>query len=385
MNPAVAKTIALLLLIMVGLTLRKALHKTEHHQALKILILNIALPAIIFVALMNTQMSAQLIWLPVMAIGFNFALLAVTWLVLPKLYGIRSASADMRTLALLIPSLAPGMSCFPFLLEYVGDESVALASIADLGNKVYVLICCYLMAMHWYYAQATTPNVAGRQRLKSLLVTLAREPVNLAIFSALIMLGFGLHFQDLPPFFSDAISMLSALMTPIILLFIGITVRFKWSQFRVIISLLFFRAGVTFLLSALCLWLAPGLSPSMMVVAVVFPQSAVSFWPLAHISTVSAMENRQGGIVSTPTFNPQLALNVLAVSLPCSAGIALTVFSTGGLFLQTSNLLLAGGLLLAMAATPVLVHRMRMARLRPEDDSGALPSEPQDKKKQVAL
>ncbi|WP_177181149.1 AEC family transporter [Parapedobacter koreensis] len=366
MNPAIAKTISLLLLIVVGLSLRKALHKTEHHQALKILILNIALPAIIFVALMNTQMSASLIWLPLLAIVFNFALLGITWMVLPRLYGIRSDGADMRTLSLLIPSLAPGMSCFPFLLEYVGKEAVALGSIADLGNKVYVLIFCYLLAMHWYFKQATTPKVRGRQRLKALLVTLMREPVNLAIFVALLLLGVGWHFQDLPAFMGDPITMLSALMTPIILLFIGITVKFKWAQFRVIVSLLLFRAGITFLLSGLCLLWAPNLSATMAVVAIVFPQSAVSFWPLAHISTISAMEQQQGTAISSPTFNPQLALNVLALSLPFSATIVLAVFSTDGFFMKVPNLFATGGLLLAMAIVPVLLHRMRMAKWRPE-------------------
>ncbi|MBK1442083.1 hypothetical protein JHJ32_18950 [Parapedobacter sp. ISTM3] len=383
MNPAIAKTISLLLLIVVGLLLRKALHKAEHHQALKILILNIALPAIIFVALMNTQMNADLIWLPLLAVAFNFAMLGATWLVLPRLYGIRSNGADMRTLLLLIPSLAPGMSCFPFLLEYVGKEAVALGGIADLGNKVYVLIFCYLLAMHWYFKQATAPKVRGRQRLKALLATLMKEPVNLAIFVALILLGFGLHFQDLPTFMSNPITMLSALMTPVILLFIGITVKFKWTQFRVIISLLLFRAGITFLLSGVCLLWMPGLSATLAIVAIVFPQSAVSFWPLAHISTVSAME-KHGRIGSSPTFNPQLALNVLALSLPFSATIALAVFSTNGFFLEIPNLFTTGGLLLVMAITPVLLHRMHMAKWRPARRKETLDA-PQSQEERVAL
>ncbi|MGK6352488.1 AEC family transporter [Parapedobacter sp. DT-150] len=366
MNAAIAKTISLLLLIAVGLLLRRVLHKAEHHQALKILILNLALPAIIFVALMNTQMNADLVWLPLLALAFNFALLGVTWVVLPSLYGIRSGGTDMRTLSLLIPSLAPGMSCFPFLLEYVGKEAVALGSIADLGNKVYVLIFCYLLAMNWYFKQAATPTVRGPQRLKALLITLVKEPVNLAIFMALLLLGFNMHFQDLPAFISDPVTMLSALMTPIILLFIGITVRFKWRQFRVIVSLLLFRAGITFLLSGLCLWWLPNLSPAMAIVAIVFPQSAVSFWPLAHISTVSAMEKQHAATLPSPTFNPQLALNVLALSLPFSATIALAVFSTDGFFMEVPNLFMVGGLLLAMAIIPVLLHRMHMAKWQPK-------------------
>lgn len=369
MNPAIAKTLSLVALIAIGLCLRKTLRKAEHHQTLKVLILNLALPAIIFVALMNTQMRAGLIWLPVCAMVFNFAMLGVTWLALPKLYGIQSGSADMRTLALLIPSLAPGLSCFPFLLEYIGKESLALGSITDLGNKIYVLIFCYVLTMHWYFRQAQGPKVGNhrKKRLRALFATLMREPVNLAILVALILLGLGIHFQDLPTFASDPIILLSGLMTPLVLLFIGITVRFKWSQFRVIISLLFFRSGVTFLFSGLCLLAFPGLSSEMAMLAVVFPQSAVSFWPLAHISAVSVLESRQNdGRTFMRTFNPQLALNVLALSLPFSACVSLAVFSTNRVFVQVPTLFAVGGVLLSMAIVPVVLHRIFVAKKTPK-------------------
>ena len=361
MNPAIAKTLSLLLLIGVGLLLRKSLSKHEHHQALKILILNIALPAIIFVALMNTEMQVDLMGLPLLAIAFNFSLLLLTWLILPRIYGIPADSADMRTLLLLIPSLAPGMSCFPFLLEYVGSDVVALGSIADLGNKVYVLVFCYLLAMHWFFRLNQNRKQGNSQRLKGLLLTLAKEPVNIAIFIALLLLAIGVHFPDLPVFVANSVTMLSALMTPVILLFIGITVRFKWAQFRVIISLLFFRAGITFCLSGLCLLWVPNLSYPMAVLAIVFPQSAVSFWPLAHISTVSAME-KGAGHITNPTFKPQLALNMLAVSLPFSTAVALTVFSSEAFFMEGPNLFYVGGGLVFMAVVPVLLHRIRMTK-----------------------
>ncbi len=372
MDPAIAKTLSLLLLIVVGRLLRKSLHKPDHHHTLKLLILNLALPAIIFVALMNTEIRRDLIGLPLLALGFNFALLALTRIIVPKLYGISAGSADMRTLLLLIPSLAPGMSCFPFLLEYVGTEAVALGGIADLGNKVYVLVFCYLLAMHWFFKQANRSTQPGQERLKGLLVTLVKEPVNLAIVAALLLLSFGIHFGDLPAFLSSPVTMLSTLMTPIVLLFIGITVRFKWTQFRVIISLLLFRAGISFCLSAICLMLVPDMSFPMLVLAIVFPQSAVSFWPLAHISAVSALE-KGSGYVSNPTFNPQLALNVLALSLPFSAILALTVFSSDGFFKDVSNLFYSGAVLLLMAFAPVILHRMRAAKWRPtRTDENAL-------------
>lgn len=358
MNPAVAKTISLLLLLGIGLLFRGIFRKPEHHTALKILILNIALPAIIFMALMNTDMKADMLWFPLAALAFNFVLLGLVSYILPKLYSVGKMSPDSRTLALLLPSLAPGMSCFPFLLEYVGKDAVALGGLADLGNKVYVLIFCYLLAMHWFFVVQPVERRSISSRMKGLVFSMAREPVNLAMVFALLLVGVGIHFQDLPIFISDPIVMLSALMTPIVLLFIGVTVRCNWRQVRLIFGLMLFRAGVTFLISGAVIFAMPNLSPTVTILAVVFPQSAVSFWPLAHISAVSVMERDTGNSVLS-TFNLQLAINVLAISLPFSVVIILTVLSLSDFFVQVTNLLTTGSVLLSLAIVPVVLYRLR--------------------------
>lgn len=338
--------------------LRNVLSKPEHHQSLKVLILNLALPAIIFVALLNSSVSSELLWLPVLAILFNFIMLGITWGLMPRLYGIPRDSTTVRTLSMMIPSLAPGMSCFPFLLEYVGSDTVALGAIADLGNKIYVLIFCYLLAMQWYFKTNNLEKQPAGARIKGLLLTLVKEPVNQGIILALVLLAFGIHFQDLPAFISNPIMMLSSLMTPIVLLFIGITVRFGWQQFRVIISVLLLRAGITFCISAIFLFFFPSLSPAFAVLVVVFPQSAVSFWPLSHISIVSALEKNNGK--SAKTFSSQLALNIMAVSLPFSAFIMLSVFSAGSAVISPVPLSFIGiGMVLA-AVFPVILHRLRV-------------------------
>ena len=55
---------------------------------------------------------------------------------------------------MLLPSLAPGLSCFPFIIVYLGDEYLALAALADVGNKIFVLILLYMLAMHWYHLRS---------------------------------------------------------------------------------------------------------------------------------------------------------------------------------------------------------------------------------------
>jgi malate permease and related proteins len=40
---------------------------------------------------------------------------------------------------------------FPFILEFGGELLFAMAALGDIGNKIFVLIIAYLIAMKWYF------------------------------------------------------------------------------------------------------------------------------------------------------------------------------------------------------------------------------------------
>src|SRR5690606_18494603 len=91
-----------------------------------------------------------------------------------------------RSLTLLIPSLAPGLSCFPFIVEYSSEGSLALAALADVGNKVFVLVVAYSIAMRWYFKINKIENTSRGSRMKDLVISLIGEPVNMVIISAIL-------------------------------------------------------------------------------------------------------------------------------------------------------------------------------------------------------
>jgi hypothetical protein len=158
-------------------------------------------------------------------------------------------------------------------------------------------------------------------------------------------------------------------MTPMVLLFIGMAVKFQKAEMALIFKLLSFRAGLAFLLSACLLLFAPITAPAAVLLAIVFPQSACSFWPFAHMSAVSALESedaaqqRQKGPEST--FHLDLALNTLALSLPFSTIIILSIFSLNEFFLTTWHVALVGAGFLIMAAIPGLYAKLQ-TRSRPK-------------------
>ena len=349
MSIALQKTLSLLLLIVIGIFLQKKLQNEDQKKGLKTIILNIALPAMIFVALLKIEINPDLLILPVLALIFNIVMIFLTRYSLP-FFGIKADTPAMRTLMLLLPSLAPGLTCFPFIVEYLGDDVLALAALADIGNKLFVLVLAYLLAMSWYYKNQKLKAKSNGQKVKELLIAMVSEPINL------VLLSFGFNMESMPGFLSESILMMKDMMTPLVLLFIGIAVIFKWDQLRMITSILTFRAGFTFLLSGLFIWLVPMPSEAAVLLAVVFPQSAVSFWPFAHMSAIRKFEYENEAQKDNPTFDLELGINVLAVSMPFSTLLILGVFTSGSYFTSPLNVISIGGILVGAALVPKVIQ-----------------------------
>lgn len=354
MGIALQKTIAFILLIGIGVLLKNKIKTKEELKGVKAVILNIALPATIFIALLKIDIKPSLILLPILALAANLILWFGAKFFL-KTLGIATDSPKSRTLQLLIPSLAPGLSCFPFVVEFLGDESLALAAFADVGNKIFVLIILYVVSMHWYYklvAKQSIQTERPNSKLKDLGWSLLREPINMVLLIAILMLCFGFNLQSLPNFLQDSIARMSVLMTPLVLMFIGIAVKFKKSDLVFLLQILFWRSGFAFMVSAALLFFLPADLPLYMILlAVVFPQSACSFWPFAHMTAIETLELDQPSI---KTFDLELALNMLAFSLPFSTIIILTICSSGKLFADVYTVSGLGLAFIGVAFLPLL-------------------------------
>ena len=337
------KTFLFLLFIGIGLLLKVKLKDKSELAGIKVIILNLALPATIFIALLGVNIEASLLLLPLIALLLNVVLFFVTPLVFPVL-GIKRGTPNFRTGQLLVSSLAPGLSCFPFILEYLGDSYLAKAAMADLGNKVFVLLILYLVAMRWHYKTQEIQNTSNKAKLKSLCIAMVSEPVNIFILVALVLLSFGLHMESLPFIVSESLSRLSLLMTPLVLLFIGLSVKIKKRQFAQIISVLLLRAGIVVLLGIGLISLANITIEQDRLLLLAFGLSACSFWPFAHIAAVDAQEKRV--LNFRKTFNQNFAINILAISFPLSVVLILGILSAGTLFANIDTMLILATMLI---------------------------------------
>jgi hypothetical protein len=356
MNFALQKTFELLLIIGLGLLLQKKIAKQDL-KGVKTLILSVALPATIFVALLKIELKGTLLVFPLLALTFNLVMLLTSKYFLTKTLP-KKENAKKRTLMMLLPSLAPGLSCFPFIVVYLGDDSLALAALADVGNKIFGLILLYILAMHWYHLRSIKNKKAStRSKMNSLVLSLIKEPINIVIVLGLILLVLGLTLSSLPEFLQNTVLSMKVLMTPLVLLFIGMAVRVNSKEFGVILSMLLRRAGITFCLSALVAFLIPSLTPALLLLLVVFPQSSCSFWPFAHMSAINSMEDKDGK--EDPTFDINFGVNILACSLPLSTLLIIGIFSFNEFFVNPFGILGIGIGAMAISFIPFVLKSIQ--------------------------
>ncbi|CAG4991498.1 hypothetical protein DYBT9275_00766 [Dyadobacter sp. CECT 9275] len=351
MSDALQKTITLLLLIGLGLLLKGKFRNREQTNGIKEIILSVALPSTIFISLMKIEIDSSMIFIPLITLVFNFLMFFSAPIGL-TLFGIEKNSPTGRTLLMLIPSLAPGLSCFPLIAEFLGEKSLAIAALADVGNKFFVLISLYILAMNMFLKNSEDKDTKISSKLKSLFVSMFQEPINLLIFLAIFLLSLGVNYKSLPSVVTDLLDKTSALMTPLVLLFIGLAVQLKEGKKRLVMSILFFRAGITMLISAGMIYVLHLDDVSMILLAIVIPLSAASFWPLAHISAFNLREDARSLPKEKRTFDLELAVLLLAFSLPFSTTLILAVLSSGPFFTDITRLVTAGLILICLGLLP---------------------------------
>ena len=336
MTDAIVKAISFLTFIIIGFFLKKKFTHKDEINGIKKIILLLALPATIFIALLKIDLKINLLLLPLIAIGFNVFLFLITPTLL-LILGITDKKI-INTSKILIPSLAPGLSCFPLILEFLGDSYLAKAAMADLGNKFFVLFILYILAIKWHYNNNPAKPEPILTKLKSLAKVILFEPVNIFILVALLFVFSGIHMVNLPLFIQDVLNRLSEMMTPLVLLFIGLAVSIKKKQFIEIFSLLMLRYGLTLFVIGCFVYLVNFRLEKDILFIISFALSACSFWPFAHISSIA---NKEIDVpIERKTFDVDFALSILALSLPLSTILILGILMTGNTFSHFENVLL---------------------------------------------
>ena len=236
----------------------------------------------------------------------------------------------------MLPSFAPGLSCFPIINEFLGSEALAKASLFDFGNKIFVLLFLFIFAFRLHHVTQKKQKIESEKPYVTILKSLFLEPINILIFVAVMILATGNNINTIPPIFVDLISKIKGTLTPLVLIFIGLSVVFNRKVIVEIISTLFLRAGLCLLIVTVMLQIFAVTIPNDILFFMILSLSSVSFWPFAHMSLIDKIE--QKAKVKERTFDIAFGLNYLAYSLPFSTLLILGLLVKGAYFINFSNL-----------------------------------------------
>jgi predicted permease len=289
LSDSAEKALSMFFVLLVGFFFRNKFQDTMARAGLRTLILTIALPASIFTSILNIHRGFDFITPPFFAIIINLSYLSIIWL-LTQFWLTEGELPQKRSLIMIFPSLAPGLTAFPFIEDFIGRDGLAWAAMSDVGNKIFVLFGLYALAVNWGQREMSTwagdvKDLKSIKRVQTLIITLFSEPINISILLGLILMSLGFNQSNFPSFISDGLSIISGLTTGLILLFVGISFRFKTDEIIAVLSVLLARSGLGFLLSAATIHFSPAAQQEPLLF-VVMPQCGCSLWPFLHMIKV---------------------------------------------------------------------------------------------------
>jgi malate permease and related proteins len=355
----IPKAISLVLLIATGYALKQKFSTPQATGAIRAFVLNVALPATIFLSTLDINTQLNLVLLPSFALGVNLGLM-LAGVGLTRLLLRSTRSPKARALMLLFPSLAPGLTVYPFVEQFLGRPGLAWVALADMGNKLFVLVGLYALAVYWFQQSAGHLKKSSTPQWQTILRFLLTEPVNGAIVLGLLLASWQVRAADLPLALIDALQKFSLCSTPLILFYVGVSLNLRKIQFGTLLLVLLARAGVGFLLSAIALAILRPTSIEAITLFISLPQASCSLWPLLHATKINQQADVDGNF-----FDVDFATALLALSFPFSITVLLLVFVSGSFFYSPVHLGLAGGMLLGAFGILFVAQHYLRSRYRP--------------------
>lgn len=219
---ALSKVLPILLLLLLGVWLnRRQFIRPETVQDFKKLVINLTLPALLFLAFSQVSLEAR--HLLVVGLVFASCLLALflARLVRP-LSGIPSPYFPM-----LMTGFEAGMMGYAIFGAVFGAENIVKFGIIDLGQVIFVF---------FVLVTALERTASGARPFGATLLSFVKTPVILAILAGILINRFGLtgalRGAPLSASLLAALELLGSLTTPLVAMVIGYEMRLQWRDLR---------------------------------------------------------------------------------------------------------------------------------------------------------
>lgn len=335
-------------------------------QGVQAILMQALVPSVVFSSLSRISLDAGMTPILMGGTGLVLSQIAVAHLV-ARLF-IRDQDDDLghvgrRTVSLQLGSMAPALTVFAFVREFVSVEWAGLSALLQVPNYFYGLV---LMPQFLLFRGAqgkdgtrdsarASPSKKPWSRLVSgggittrrvipglqpgivsSLAALALDPFNLAIAGGLVCAGTGCSMESLG-FVGRALNTLSSAQTPILCLLIGLKLKLAGASF---FPLLFARHGLLMLLMAASLKVFQINSNDARLTLTLSSQASVSIISFGQIARTHA-----------PGYDTELAFDMIGPSLTFSIILNSIICILGHHFVDALPLVGAGFLAVAAATS----------------------------------
>jgi hypothetical protein len=237
---ALFKVVPVILLLLLGYLLgRLDFLSPKTLEELKKLVINLTLPAALFLAFARVSLEARLLIIPGVIFVACLLVLITSRRATPK------AWSEQRYLPYLMTGFEAGMLGYAIFGAVYGQENLYKFGLVDLGQVTFVF---------FVLVPSLQQEVSGRQRFAATIASFFKTPVILAILGGVLYNQSGLYDRFLSQAWYSSIQttlqLLGGMTTPLVALIIG-------SELRVQLSGLFKPARTVLL--RLLIWAPAGL------------------------------------------------------------------------------------------------------------------------------
>lgn len=249
LSTLVGSVLPVLLLLGLGMALRRtSLLNDDLVAGLKRLIVDLALPALLFTTFLTTRFAVEHLWVILSVVAVCLLLLGVGEL----FRRLTRGSAYQR---LLFTGFELGMLGFALFTAVYGVAKLPALGVLALGHELFI----------WFvFASLLRIEASDVVSVRATVRSLVTSPVIIAILAGLLLnfvgLGQWLTTAAIPAAFLGALSYLAALIVPLVLLIVGFGTRLSRTGLRQALPLVVTRLVVVVGLAlALNTWLIHGL------------------------------------------------------------------------------------------------------------------------------
>ncbi|HVN98265.1 MAG TPA: AEC family transporter [Syntrophorhabdaceae bacterium] len=257
-SETLSKIAPIVLSFFLGFFLKKRrLFTPEHAEIFLKLIFYVALPPLVLLSVLRTELSLELFYLPVTCI-----IVVLVAFPIVRSVGSRSFHLNRPSLGVFIvgPLIVNTTFVLPFLLAAYGPEAIARLSIFDVGNNIMIYSLAYYSA-HRYGSDSGS---------RTILKVISQSPLLYALLLGLIL---NAAKVSLPPVCLNFFHGLADMVTPLVMLSLGIYFSPAVTRIGPTFASIAIRMAVGFFTALICVSLlgVHGLSRVVILVASAAP------------------------------------------------------------------------------------------------------------------